>query len=609
MRADSTSLILVGIRRRKVMQVNIRNLQTLFMNQVRYEIPLYQRRYVWEQEDQWDPLWEDVRNTSEEFLENGSTSPHFLGAVVLQNQPQSAGNLSVWSVVDGQQRLTTMQLLLDAVQEVLEQRGHKDAAARLEVLVLNNAAFVGDDSDRYFKVWPTLGDQDAFRHTMHNRWTSDKFKSARIVRGHEFFKLQANQWLDEYPEQTEARVYALEHAVTYLLQMVVIDLDPNEEPHVIFETLNARGTPLLQSELIKNMLLYEAGRTGSTNTSKLWSFDDDWWRREVRQGRLVRPRSDIFLNYWLIMRTQKEVAHNNVFRDFRFYGDFDSSASNEKAVKKAEAIADDLCNTGQSFVRMENAEIPEMEVFLYRRGVMQVGVLTPVLLWLVSSNVPEEQLQKGIRTLESYLIRRMVCRMTTKDYNRLFLGLLGELERIGADKAGDTIFEYLRGQDADSRLWPGDKDVEETFISSPLYRLLTRGRLRIVLEAIEVELQTNRAAIQSVPRNLTIEHIMPQAWGENWDLPIDAEDQTQARIDRNRMLHTIGNLTLANNRLNPSLSNRPWSEKSEILRKHFNLFLNKEIVDEPEWNEDKIKERSRHLAQVAIKVWPHADGI
>lgn len=591
------------------MQVNIRNLQTLFMNQVRYEIPLYQRRYVWEQEDQWDPLWEDVQNTSEEFLENGSTSPHFLGAVVLQNQPQAAGNLSIWSVVDGQQRLTTMQLLLDAVQEVLEQRGHSDAAARLEVLVLNNQALVGDDSDRYFKVWPTMGDQNAFRHTMHNHLPNEEYQNARIVRAHEFFKLQINQWLDEFCEQTEVRVYALEHAVTYLLQMVVIDLDTNEEPHVIFETLNARGTPLLQSELIKNMLLYEAGRTGSTDTSKLWSFDEDWWRREVRQGRLVRPRSDIFLNYWLAMRTQREVAHNNVFRDFRMYGNFDSSKSDEKAVKEAESIACDLRNAGQSFVRMENAEIPEIEVFLYRRGVMQVGVLTPVLLWLISSDVPEEQLQKGIRALESYLIRRMVCRMTTKDYNRLFLGLLGELERGEAVKAGDTILEYLRGQDAESRIWPSDDDVEHTFITSPLYRLLTRGRLRIVLEAIEEELQTNKAAIQSVPRNLTIEHIMPQAWGENWALPSDAEDPTQARIDRNRIIHTIGNLTLANNRLNPSLSNRPWDEKSEILRKHFNLFLNKGIVDEPEWNEDRIKIRAQQLAQMAINIWPHADKI
>lgn len=591
------------------MQVNIRNLQTMFMNQVRYEIPLYQRRYVWEQEDQWDPLWEDVQNTSEEFLENGSTAAHFLGAVVLQNQPQSAGNLSIWSVVDGQQRLTTMQLLLDAVQEVFEQRGHSDAAARLEVLVLNNQAFVGDDSDRYFKVWPTMGDQAAFRHTMHNHLPSEEYQNARIVRAHEFFKLQINQWLDEYPEQTGVRVYALEHAITYLLQMVVIDLDTNEEPHVIFETLNARGTPLLQSELIKNMLLYEAGRTGSTDTSKLWSFDEDWWRREVRQGRLVRPRSDIFLNYWLVMRTQKEVVHNNVFRDFRIYGNFDSSKSDEKAVKEAEAIAYDLRNAGQSFVRMENAEISEMEVFLYRRGVMQVGVLTPVLLWLVSSKVPEEQLQKGIRALESYLVRRMVCRMTTKDYNRLFLGLLGELEQGEANKAGETVLEFLKGQDADSRVWPEDIDVEETFIHSPLYRLLTRGRLRIVLEGIEEELQTNKAAIQSVPRNLTIEHVMPQAWSHNWTLPAAVEDQTQARIDRNRIIHSIGNLTLVNRRLNSSLSNAGWEEKSGTLRNHFNLFLNKEIVDEPKWNEDKIRERSRYLAQLAIKVWPHADNI
>lgn len=595
------------------MQVNIRNLQTMFMNQVRYEIPLYQRRYVWEQEDQWDPLWEDVQNTSEEFLENSSTTPHFLGAVVLQNQPQAAGNLSVWSVVDGQQRLTTMQLLLDAVQEVFERREHADAAARLEVLVLNNQAFVGDDSDRYFKVWPTLGDQDAFRHTMHNHLPSDEYRNARIVRGHEFFKLQINQWLDEYPERTDSRVYALEHAVTYLLQMVVIDLDTNEEPHVIFETLNARGTPLLQSELVKNMLLHEAGRTGSQDTSDLWVLDGDWWQREVRQGRLVRPRSDMFLDYWLEMRTQKEVVHNNVFRDFRTYGDFSNSKSNEKAVEKAQSISDDLLKVGKKYAKLVDRKIPEIETFLYRLEIMQVGVLTPVLMWMISSDVPENQLQKATRALESYLVRRMICRMTTKDYNRLFLSLLGELESNGMNEAGDTILEYLRCQDADSRVWPSDDDLKGAFFNSPLYRIMTRGRLRIVLEGIEGELIPGKAATQSVPRNLTIEHVMPQAWGEHWRLPTDVEDQTQARIYRNRIIHTMGNLTLATGRLNSSLNNRPWEEKRAELHEHDNLFLNRKLLDDvPEcksWDEEAIRDRALKLWDAAIKVWPHADGI
>ncbi len=103
---------------------------------------------------------------------------------------------------------------------------------------------------------------------------------------------------------------------------------------------------------------------------------------------------------------------------------------------------------------------------------------------------------------------------------------------------------------------------------------------------------------------------MPQAWGQNWnEFPDDVEDREQAAIERDRIIHTIGNLSLTNGRLGSSLSNRPWGEKREMLRKHFNLFLNKDYVDEPKWDEKAIEERARRLAQVAIKVWPHADGI
>lgn len=598
------------------MEVIKLSLQGLFDMRVRYEIPQYQRRYVWTQEEQWEPLWDDIRNTTERCLEDsGYKTAHFLGAVVIQQKAHRMGSLQTPEVVDGQQRLTTMQLLLDAVQEVFEKRGHTDSATRLQDMVLNGEAYRGGDPDRAFKVWPTMGDRDAFRKTMRNESSNDEYQKSLIVQAHEFFKLQVGYWLDSHAEEKEeVRAATLELVLTQLLQLIVIDLVADEEPHVIFETLNARGTPLLQSELIKNMLLHEAGRTGSIDTSELWNLDEDWWRKEQRQGRLVRPRSDIFLNYWLVMRTQKEVAHNNVFRDFRIYGDFGNSESNEKAVNEAKSIAHDLRSVGEEYARIVERRIPEIETFLYRLDIMQVGVLTPVLMWLVSSDAnPEgtlsEQVKRGTRALESYLVRRMVCRMTTKDYNRLFLSLIGELQKNGPENSGDTILEYLRGQDAESRVWPGDGEVEHAFISSPLYRLLTRGRLRIVLEGIEGELQTNLASIQSVPRTLTMEHIVPQSWGENWDLPSDIEDQTQARIDRNRIIHTIGNLTLVNQPLNSTMSNYGWDEKSKILRKHFNLFLNKEVVDEPEWDEDKIRERSHHLAQVAMKVWPHADGI
>lgn len=596
------------------MEVYIRNLQRLFELQARYEIPPFQRRYVWERESQWDPLWEDVRNTAEHVLEDDQfKTSHFLGAVVLQKMPSQtqAGGLSVWSVVDGQQRLITMQLLFDAVQEVFEERNHSREAAQLKFLVLNNEMFWDDDLDRAFKVWPTIADQDAYRHAMHIDLPRDEYKGELIVQGHEFFKIQVNHWLDDISEQTEKmRATALQKVVCQLLEMVVIDLDPDEEPHVIYETLNARGTPLRQSELIKNMLLYEARDyiPNNSSISQLWDFDGDWWMENVQQGRLIRSRIDVFLNYWLVMRKQEEVVHSNVFTNFRNY--FQKEGNSD-----ALSVAADLDSAGKAYVSIERSERSEMETFLYRRNAMQTGSSTPVLMWLVSSGVPNEQMQKGIRALESYLVRRMVCRMSTKDYNRLFLSLIGELQAAGSEKAGDTIVEYLKGQTAESRKWPDDRMLNEKLPNLELFRMLPRSRLRMILEGIEEGLWTSKTEGQSAERGLTIEHIMPQAWRQNWELPDDVGDRTQAGLDRDDLIHTIGNLTLVNDRLNPTLSNRAWEDKDgkdgkrKIMHNHSNLFLNKEIVKEQDWNEERIKARAADLCKVAIRVWPHAEGI
>ena len=597
------------------MKVEILNLEMLFTPQRRYEIPLFQRRYVWEQEKQWDPLWEDVRNTAERVLEDDDfTTSHFLGAVVIQPSRSQTGRLSISSVVDGQQRLITMQLLLDAVQKVFQERNHSEEAEQLQVLVQNNKAFWSSDNDRAFKVWPTTEDQDAFRDAMHDTPPSDEYKDDLIVQGHKFFKDQISYWLNDTSEQTDQtekeRAEALQKVVFELLQIAVIDLDPEEEPHVIYETLNARGTPLLQSELIKNMLLYEAGDAISDDSSisHFWGFDSGWWRVNIRQGRIERPRIDAFLNYWLVMRRREEVAHNSVFSNFRSY-------FRQERNSDALSVAADLKSVGEAYRGLEESEIPGLKTFLYRRNAMQAGVTTPVLMWLVSSGVSNEQMQKATRALDSYLVRRMICRLSNKNYNLLFLTLIGELQAAGSGKAGDTVVEYLKEQTAPSRMWPDDQALSKAFHDNDLFRMLSRGtRLKMILEGIEEGLWTNKTEGQSVAPDLTIEHIMPQKWGQNWELP-KVDDQTQAKLDREHLIHTIGNLTLVNDRLNPTLSNRAWEDKEgkegkrKIMHNHSNLFLNKEIVKAKEWNEERIKARTVDLCKVAIKVWPHADGI
>jgi uncharacterized protein with ParB-like and HNH nuclease domain len=250
------------------MKADIVNLKTLFQKDVRYLVPTFQRPYVWNQQDQWEPLWNDVWNTSVEFMDQlqsvgadnealaeEKSGVHFLGAVVLQQQPNPAAELERREIIDGQQRLTTPQLLLDAAQEVFEHDGYDTQAKQLRKLVLN-------DPDSIFKIWPTLTDQIAFRHAMSNELSVDDFEDTPIVMAHEFFKIQIRQWLTEHPDQSTERARALVTALMGLLQMVVIDLQTTDDANVIFETLNARGTPLLASDLIKNSVLHSAGESG-----------------------------------------------------------------------------------------------------------------------------------------------------------------------------------------------------------------------------------------------------------------------------------------------------------------------------------------------------------
>ena len=593
------------------MDVNILSLQKLFAHPVRYEIPRFQRPYIWDHERQWGPLWEDIQNIAEQCLDpatNGlapSEQGHFLGAIVLQQQPVPTSMLETRLVVDGQQRLTTLQLLLDAAQEVFEKCGDDNAAKRLELLVLNQTEFRGNNPDHAFKVWPTMTDQESFRYAMRNNLSSEEYKESPIVQAHEFFKLQIREWLANDPQ---VRTGALEHALKDLLKLVVIDLDQSDDPHVIFETLNARGTPLLNSDLIKNMVLYEAERTGhitddSKNLDQFWKFDDGFWREEIRQGRLLRPRIDAFLNYWLIMRMRKEIAMDEVFPEFRRYYE-----NGEQAIEETVA---DMHSVGRVYRELEETSNSDIETFIYRWRAMQMGVQTPVLLWLLSSKVPPQQIKKGLLALESYTVRRMVCRKSSMGHNRLMIRLVDLLEESGENYAGDTIVKYLKEQETDSGLWPEDHDFEDAFINQPLYRLLTRTRLRMLLEGIEEELRTEKTESQVVTRGLTIEHVMPQDWRKNWPSPKKMENEEDAEEKRSRLIHSIGNLTLVNDRLNPSLSNAPWHDKRVELNEHSTLFLNKTLIDNaPQiWDEAAILERAKSLYQEAIKVWPYADKI
>lgn len=599
------------------MKADTLTLKALFQKDVRYVIPTFQRPYVWNQDDQWEPFWNDVRNTAERYLdelaETGGqraraeeqTGTHFMGAVVLQQQPTASAEIETRLVIDGQQRLTTAQILIDAAQEVFEQQGATAEAQRMSRMVVNDYV----EGDEEFKLWPTNLDRDPFRAAMRNSATTVDHKASLIVQAHDFFTLQVREWIRAAltDEDRTKRVRALEAAVFGLLELVVIDLASADEPSVIFETLNARGTPLLASDLVKNFVLQTAHRAGVDSEelhNEEWStFDHTWWRKEIRQGRLVRPRLDVFLNYWLVMETAKETKSHEVFPRFRQHVETEGKPITE--------IVGQLRHNGETYKSFGQFH-PKSKVgtFFYRWQTVDAGTTTPVLLWLFSQPtaiVTENQRLEAISTIESFLVRRMICRMTTRDYNRLFLQLMSRLHDAPPREAASTLVNYLSEQSSESRRWPTDRDVDQAVLDLPLWRLLTRARLRMVLEAIEEYLRGDLAEEAHVARgSLTVEHVMPRSWREHWPLG-EAADIVQALHDRERLIHTLGNLTLVNGRLNRKLSNAPWTSKRETLNRHTVLHLNKELLrtyNDTDWAEATILERGVALGKIVKMIWP-----
>jgi hypothetical protein len=332
--------------------------------------------------------------------------------------------------------------------------------------------------------------------------------------------------------------------------------------------------------------------------------EQPWWLVEIRQGRLFRPRLDVFLNHWLVMRCQEEVATRHLFSSFKKL--VESTAPGD-----VETIVKNFVHVSHSYRELEcwPENTPEGQ-FLYRWGVVQAGVLTPVLLLLFSaseSTLPVIRRRRTLEMLESYLVRRMVCRLTTKDYNRLFLDLIGTMKSDLAN-ADELVETFLLNQSSQSRMWPTDSEFKSAILSIPLYGRINQSRIRMVLEALEEVLRTEKTEDSHAPKNLQLEHVMPQSWKPHWPLAqvADPEAHLQAVQERDRIIHTLGNLTLVREKLNKTISNSPWSTKSQELQKHTTLHLNKWLIEQfatTTYDEAAIGTRGRFLATLACGVW------
>ena len=592
------------------MDANILTLKTLFGSDVSYRIPQFQRPYAWKKDDQWKPLWDDVCNVAGKILDrqDGKVSPHFMGAIVLQGQESGTGEVVKRIVVDGQQRLTTLQLLIRAAQDVFQNSNDTERANRLSELTLNPQDYWGGDSDNQTKIRQSnLNDQRAFQDAI--RGSSDGQGSLRAIgEAFQYFKGAVTNWLNEEPANRVARSDALEKTLVEYLQIAAIDLDEGEKPHFIFAVLNARAEPLKQSDHIKNTVMYEADVIDdASKANELWGMFDnsDWWRQNTNEGRLVRIHLDRFLNYWVIMQLGEEVSAERVSSEFSNYVELLKQAG-LSAVACIEAITGNVRKAGVIYQDLEESRQPGIETFLRRVKTLELGVVMPPLLWLYTNDVADEIRQRSVRALESYLVRRMLCGLASQGLNRFFIELVGKLKSSSLDQVDKSVIEFLSSPTVDNRLWPKDSMLADNLVHIPMRG--NASRQRMVLEAIETSLRSDKTGPLGQSSTLTVEHIMPQSWERNWPVLENIEEAVESR---NQAVKEIGNLTLVTTKLNSSLSNDPWSKKKETIRNHTALRLNWELLDNaPEvWDEESIHERSRKLAETVAQIWPYADKL
>lgn len=599
------------------METAVRTPLDLLRQAQRLIVPLYQRRYVWDAEEQWQPLWQDILRTAGLRAE-GANATHFLGAAVLQGTVARPGDLTTWEVVDGQQRLTTLQVAFDAVAGVLEELAHDRLVRQLTKLTHNDPDEVSDPADD-LKFRHRNADGEPFRAVMNAPApvVHDDLPGAadRIVRAHAFFTTAAREHLSGADEDAAT---GLVDALRQGLQLVVISLGVDEDSQVIFETLNARGTPLTPADLIKNLIMHRVDAAGG-DAERVWReqwsrFEDAFWTHQVSAGRMTLARSTLFLQQWLISRTGREVPLGRLFQEFKHYLEHESGQDIEELVLRIVQVA----GIYRGLVQEAEGDSPDLTragLAFYRFGEVGTQVAIPVVLWLLDprNGVDPGVAERAIVDLESWVMRRMMLRATTADLGRVAARLIDELETASGQTADEVVRGHLAGLTASSTYWPGDDEVRQELTELRAYRRFKRGRLRVLLEAMEdaergFATGTGRSASRVMRRRMHIEHLLPQNWKPHW--PVQALAQELARDEH---VHRLGNLTLLTAKLNSSVSNRAWlgeRGKWASLEEYDDNLMTRRVRREHAagWDEASIDARTEHMLDQLLATWPVPEG-
>lgn len=609
------------------MEADTRALRKIMTSEGRYVIPTFQRDYEWTKEGQWELLFEDLNSAAnrlgnarnEAELDGRSTTraekavaPHFLGAVVCDQMDAPTGGLSLWAVIDGQQRLTTLQLMIRGLLDVLQETG-SDRVRQVKRLIENPEDVITHSHERY-KLWPRRKDRDV--------WPVAMSDDVPQYGPNDHLYLQARKF---FADSVRAEVVDVEgrnrsndivDALLELFKLVVIDLDDNDDAQVIFEVLNGRQTPLSASDLVKNLLFLRGELADDGELEKLYDnywadFDDAWWKKRVGSGHAARARRDVLLSVWLSAVSGSEANVGHLYGDVRRYLTEENRGTRE--------ILSEIAAYGQAYKaiygELDAGSSRLVEAYSTIRE-LRVQTALPLLAWLRTLSTDQITLadqEKAVSAVESWVVRRFITGANTRGYNTAFMNVLKNAQAAMDEPEFDiaqTVVDSLLSS-PNSLAWPTDDQVQSAFVHDKFYDRHAQGRIRLLLGSIDKQMRSENPKTEPAVFDygqLHIEHIMPQRWESHWPLSdaisSDPAQYELSAVERTAAVDRIGNLTLVTPAFNQGVSNLSWKVKYPELASQSALQLNLPIVSSEVWDESAIASRGAALAAIACRVWP-----
>lgn len=566
-------------------------LNSFFSNNLQYIVPFFQRPYVWNEEN-WETLWEHISRIAEKTATD-SKSEHFIGTLITKQRVSTTIGENKLDLIDGQQRLTTFSLLLKAIatKATGESPYNKLKDKTNELIVFENSK-----GEMFIRIEHSRNDREYFEAILLGKDLSQlQNKEHKILKAYQFFLTKLKDHSDE----------ELDNLKTVILSNVPIIsmlLEAKDDEQEIFDTINSLGVRLTTGELLKNYIFHDDAIKPLYDDYWEKVFEDDeeqikFWSKNKTSGRTIRTNIEVLLYCYLTIQKKSIVELEKLFNEYKSWLQGKTTAEIISFLEELKQYATIYYNFPEGTELNEISFSQEEERFFHIIEKLEITTVYPLILYIYKQVADESVRLQMLNLLESYLVRRNICRLTTKNYNNIFIQIISKLseqEYVSMESLLEILYNYTD----DTNRFPIEGDVITAFSDEAI----SNANAREILYCISLyQIYNPKNDISKLSSSsYSVEHIMPQKWETNWN---EAELDDATKILRNKKIKTLGNLTLITKSLNSSMKNAAWNEKKEALKEYSLLKITTEYIDKPHWNEAEIDNRANDLASIALKIW------